>query len=492
MKIFKHKKNKIKKEERAKNFNFSFLNEKENSISDAYDNADKEKKVKKHKAFDYAKMYFRVTVVFFIMLVLYFSFSFLKNKIGRKDSIEVYEVQSGELIKLKKEKGIIYRQEKVTYADKSGYVNFFPVSNSRINKGNVVCIINDNPQNILKNSDNSNIDFDRLAKEIRNFSVDVNNLHFHDVYNYNANLNSLVSELNMMSKLDEIVSSNSVRADAVSYSQDAGVISYVIDGFEDDTEYDFNTKQLINSFNVNVINQNDTISKGSPLYKIVTSPDYDIVFSSKNDYSDILSKGKIMIKFQYDKTPVEAKISDFVGNGGNRYYKITLNKYLERFLDRRVIDFEIVENNESGLKIPTSSLIEKNCYVIPKNFLRKTKDGDDAFFVTDTEGNVTEVLSNISKADNDNYYVSTDDRVGGLNYNSVIVDENGNRFILEKVTRFTGAYNINKGYAVFKNVDILERTNEYAIISKNTQRGLVIYDRIVLDASKVKEGDLIS
>lgn len=492
MSLFKNKKNKIKKEEKAKNFNFSFLSEKENNVSATYDREDTEKKVKKHKPLDYAKVYFRVTIMFFILFLVYISFSFLKNKIGKKDTIEVYEVQSGELIKLKKERGIIYRKEKVTYADKSGYVNFFPISNSRINRGNIVCIINDNPQNILKNSDTKNIDYDRLAKEIRNFSVDISNLHFHDVYNYNSNLNSLVSELNMMSKLDEIVSSNSVRADAVSYSQDAGVISYVIDGFEDDTEYDFNVKQLINSFNANVINQNDTISKGSPLYKIVTSPDYDIVFSSKNDYSDILSKGKIMIKFQYDKTPVEAKITDFVGTGGNRYYKITINKYLERFLDRRVIDFEIVENNETGLKIPTTSLIEKNCYVIPKNYLRKTKAGDDAFFVTDADGNVTEVLSNVAKADNENYYVSTDDRVGGLNYNSVLVDENNNKYILEKVVRFTGAYNINKGYAVFKNVDILERTNEYAIISKNTQRGLVIYDRIVLDASKVKEGDLIS
>ena len=77
---------------------------------------------------------------------------------------------------------------------------------------------------------------------------------------------------------------------------------------------------------------------------------------------------------------------------------------------------------------------------------------------------MTEVLSNISKADNENYYVSTDDRVGDLNYNSVLVDENGS--ILEKVIRFTGACDINKGYAVFKNVDILERTSEYAIISK--------------------------
>lgn len=79
MKIFKHKKNKIKKEERAKNFNFSFLSEKENSISPNYDNVDNDKKVKKHKAFDYAKMYFRVyCCIFYIAHYIFFYFIFKK------------------------------------------------------------------------------------------------------------------------------------------------------------------------------------------------------------------------------------------------------------------------------------------------------------------------------------------------------------------------------------------------------------------------------
>ena len=497
MKLFKNKKQiKKSRKQEVKNFQFSFLNEsskKDNFDAKDYnsDNRDEEKP-KKHKKVDAAKLYFKIMIAFFVIFFVYISISFLKNKIGKKDTIDVYEVQSGELTKLKKERGVIYRQEKVTYAEKSGYVNFFPLSNTRINKGNIICIINDNPQNIINSSETKNIDYDRLAKEIRNFTIDVNNLHFYEVYNYNTNLNALVSELNMMSKLDEMVSSNSIRADYVSYSQDAGILSYVIDGYEEDDEYSYSDKVMNNSFNANVINQNATISKGSPIYKIVTSPDYDIVFSSKSDFSSALAKGRVMIKFQYDKNPVEAKITEFVGTGGNRYYKLTLNKYLERFLDRRVIDFEVVESNETGLKIPLSALVEKNCFMIPRNFLRKNKNGEDAFYVVDAEGNETVVESNISKADNDYYYVSTDDRVGGLNYNAVLLDENGNKYVLEAVQRFTGTYNINKGYAVFKNVDILEKTNEYAIVNKNTQRGLVIYDRIVLDASKVKEGDLIS
>ena len=51
---------------------------------------------------------------------------------------------------------------------------------------------------------------------------------------------------------------------------------------------------------------------------------------------------------------------------------------------------------------------------------------------------------------------------------------------------------MNKGYAVFKNVDVIDRTNEYAIIKKQTINGISLYDHIALDANDIGEGDLIS
>lgn len=53
-----------------------------------------------------------------------------------------------------------------------------------------------------------------------------------------------------------------------------------------------------------------------------------------------------------------------------------------------------------------------------------------------------------------------------------------------------GAYNINNGYTVFTVVSILDSTDEYNII-KIMDYSLKIYDRIVLDASKVTENQVI-
>ena len=56
----------------------------------------------------------------------------------------------------------------------------------------------------------------------------------------------------------------------------------------------------------------------------------------------------------------------------------------------------------------------------------------------------------------------------------------------------TGVFNINKGYADFKEIQILKQNDEYALIKSNTTYGLSTYDYIVLDASSVDVDQLIN
>ena len=53
-------------------------------------------------------------------------------------------------------------------------------------------------------------------------------------------------------------------------------------------------------------------------------------------------------------------------------------------------------------------------------------------------------------------------------------------------------YNINKGYADFKQINILYQNEEYSIVKSNTQYGLNVYDYIVLDAASVEEDEIIN
>ena len=52
-------------------------------------------------------------------------------------------------------------------------------------------------------------------------------------------------------------------------------------------------------------------------------------------------------------------------------------------------------------------------------------------------------------------------------------------------------YNINKGYADFKEIIILYQNDEYSIVESNTRYGLNCYDYIALDASTVVDNQFI-
>ena len=54
-----------------------------------------------------------------------------------------------------------------------------------------------------------------------------------------------------------------------------------------------------------------------------------------------------------------------------------------------------------------------------------------------------------------------------------------------------GVYNINKGYAVFKQIDILYQNEEYTIVRTGTTYGIALYDHIALDGTKIHENELI-
>lgn len=54
-----------------------------------------------------------------------------------------------------------------------------------------------------------------------------------------------------------------------------------------------------------------------------------------------------------------------------------------------------------------------------------------------------------------------------------------------------GVYNINKGYAVFREVTVIDENEEYCIIESNSTYGLAAYDYIVLNVDQVTEDQIV-
>ena len=155
---------------------------------------------------------------------------------------------------------------------------------------------------------------------------------------------------------------------------------------------------------------------------------------------------------------------------------------------------KLLLKEETGLKIPNSAITEKEFYTIPAEYFMKGGDSDsDGLLVEriDDEGKrTTEFLVPVIYYETDEqYYVDGEHVSAG---DRIIKSDSDSAYTVGTDTaKLKGVYNINKGYAVFKQIDILYQSEEYTIVRTGTTYGISLYDHIALDGTKINENDLI-
>ena len=73
----------------------------------------------------------------------------------------------------------------------------------------------------------------------------------------------------------------------------------------------------------------------------------------------------------------------------------------------------------------------------------------------------------------------------------LLLEDSPETYVISEKASLTGVYNMNKGYADFKQITVKQQNESYAIVESNTQYGLNVYDYIVLNASAVSEDDFL-
>ena len=87
-----------------------------------------------------------------------------------------------------------------------------------------------------------------------------------------------------------------------------------------------------------------------------------------------------------------------------------------------------------------------------------------------------------------NVYLST----SSLKRGTVLVKpESSETMALSETQPLKGVFNINKGYAVFRQVTILAESDEYYIVQEGDSYGLYNYDHIVQEGDSVDEDEVV-
>ena len=165
-----------------------------------------------------------------------------------------------------------------------------------------------------------------------------------------------------------------------------------------------------------------------------------------------------------------------------------------QYAGQRYLEVTIHDNDvKSGLKIPKSAVIESSFYTIPKEYLTTGGNSDSKGFnqeIYNADGTSIQFITpQIYYVTDTDYYVSADDVPAGtvLRY----PDSANKSYTVGSTATVQGVYNVNKGYAVFKAVEVLDQDNDYYIVKRGTSYGLSIYDHILLDGSKGAPGEMI-
>ncbi len=65
-------------------------------------------------------------------------------------------------------------------------------------------------------------------------------------------------------------------------------------------------------------------------------------------------------------------------------------------------------------------------------------------------------------------------------------------YTIHETAKLDGVYCINKGYAVFRHIDVIYQSDEYSIIRNGTDYGISLYDHIALDGSTIIENAVVN
>ena len=423
----------------------------------------------------------------------------------RTDHVVGYSVKEGSLSSNSIYKGIALRKEEIVTSTDAGYVNYFAREGERAAVGNLIYTVdetgrlsdyvqaNESGENTL-----SDADLSELKTEITAFINGFDRTDFSDVYNFKYNVEGTVLKLanyNMLENVNALNSASSSSLITSCYAQESGIVVYSIDGYEDLTLQDMKAEYFDqDNYEKNHLVNNELIAKGDPVYKLSTAEDWSIVIQTDEETAQqLVDEEYIEVKFLKNQYKAWASVTSYTNDNGDSFVALTFTNSMITFCTDRFIDIELLLEDERGLKIPNSSIVEKEFFIVPKEYVTQGGNSGNYGVLLETyndEGNATtEFVETPIYQETETEYYLDDTVLRAGNY--IIKPDSTDKYAISKTGSLIGVYNINKGYADFKQISILYQNDEYAIVKSNTVYGLNVYDYIVLDASTVNDNEFI-
>jgi len=419
----------------------------------------------------------------------------------RSEHVAGYEVTMGSLSTSNIYTGIAIREEQIVYSAGDGYVNYFAGEGEKIGANQLVYTIDGSGRlaELMSPGKEENTLNDaellQLRQECISFAGSFHDRSFYSAYDFKHVMNGAVLRLataNTLENIDNINDTGIAGSVHLYYAPEPGAVIYSVDGYEDLTATGITKERFDQTlYEKKSLANNELLSQGDAAYKLCTSENWSIVIPLDEDQERALAgESYVQVKFLKDQTQSWASL-EILHLPDGVYGVLGFHTSMLTYCMERFIEVELILEEEKGLKIPVSSIVEREFYLVPSEYVY-TAEGGKAQFVSrqvyTEDGGLSWESVNVTvySESEGNLYIGEDLLQGG----DVLQKEDSEEtFTVGTKATLLGVYNINKGYADFRQISILYQNEDYAIVKSNTTYGLCVYDHIVLDASAVLEDD---
>lgn len=450
--------------------------------------------IKKYKN----KREFNIGILLFAVIFLYLVITVISSL--AKEPVSVYEVREGSIVKDNSYTGLVLREESVVYSDTEGYVSYYQNENSKVKAGSNIYVLSADkleiPESMPDETAHGLTDeiLNGIVLQIQNFNQNFTESDFTLVYSLKNDLTNTLQTVYKDTKTKKIAAQvEASGTSAVSYpSTSDGIVSFTVDGYESVTKESFTEEQFDRSqYESIVFSDQMKIKSGDPVYKMITGEKWSVLVKLPEETAQNMESQEIhsvKVRIGKDSETMRAHFS-VIRKDGNTYGCLDFDDSMIRYAEDRYLSIELILEDESGLKIPKSSVISVPFYAIPVEYV--TKGGNsyyDGVMVQDESGSASFQPVNIFSSTDEEAYISLSDIQAGA---VIVRPDSSDTYRIGKKEELSGVYNINKGYAVFKKVTILCENDEYYIVKEGEYNGLYNFDHIVLNGSSVSENQVV-
>ena len=441
---------------------------------------------------------FNIGVLVFAVIFIYVMFFVIQY--FTKEHVSAYMVTEGQIVQDDTYTGLAVRNETIYYTDSSGIITYYTPATDRVGAKTLVYSLDS--EGVINSLIDSAVtageyltddNMEEIEEILKDFTLGWSEVNFGEVYTLKTDINTRIRDDMNANALSYLKENGDISSESFSlnYATEPGVILYYTDGYESLIADQIST-DMIDKENYTPIRleSNIKLTKGSAAYKLVTDENWQIVINTtKSVYKQLKKKDTVDVTFCDDYKSAYASVSVYK-SGGDYMAILSFTNSMERYADERYIDIKLTLDNVSGLKIPNSSIVEKSLYIIPKEYAALGADSDSTgFLLVGDDEEVSFITPTIYYESDDYYYLDEEELSSG----SILrKPDSSDTYVVSDTDTLSGVYNINKGYAIFKQINILYQNDDYSIVESGTNYGLSQYDYIVLDSSTVEEGEIIS